>query len=211
MLRAFLLIFFVFSSLCLGQNETSNAKPTARQIDEFDRAANGDVKARMDNFLIELANNLDSEGFIINYGTPREISIRKSQLITAMKFRKYDQTRVTFVDGGFYKTVKTEFWMVPPGAEPPIPRTFVKKIDEFGGATSGDLKARIDFFFVEINNNSSQGYILNYGSPRQIAAREKLIKKAIAFRKYDSSKITFVNAGTGKTIKTELWIDAETP
>ncbi|HQU86930.1 MAG TPA: hypothetical protein PKY59_27600, partial [Pyrinomonadaceae bacterium] len=38
-----------------------------------------------------------------------------------------------------------------------------KKVDEFGKASSCDLSARVDNFFIEINNNpNSKGYIIVY-------------------------------------------------
>jgi hypothetical protein len=97
-------------------------KPKATQVDEFGKATDDDVKARVDNFYIQLNNNPNSQGYIINYGTPAEIKRRRAQIVKAINFRKYDASRVTFVDGPDTGTgVNTKFYLVPPGAENPVP------------------------------------------------------------------------------------------
>lgn len=197
----------------MAQSENpSRELPMANKIEEFETATNGYVKMLMDRFYIELNNNPAAQGFIINYGLPRDIEKRRAQILKAIQFRKYDATRITFVEGGFREKVKTEFWLVPPGADSPTPQTEAKQIDEFEKVTLGDIKARVDNFYIELSNNENfQGYIFSYGTKQQIAAREQQIKKAVAFRKYDLGKLTFINAGMEKTIKTEFWIDKKTP
>ncbi len=94
--------------------------PTA--VDEFGPAKDDDVKARVDNFYIQLNNDPNSQGYIIVYGTPKEIAARKAQINKAIKFRKYDANRIQFVDGGDQGTgVNTKFFLVPAGATPPTP------------------------------------------------------------------------------------------
>ena len=79
------------------------------------------------------------------------------------------------------------------------------KVDEFGTATADDIKARLDAFYIELNNNpSDQGVIIDYGTDKQIAQREAQIRKAIAFRKYDASRVTFVR-GQGTEVRTVFW------
>jgi hypothetical protein len=79
------------------------------------------------------------------------------------------------------------------------------KVDEFGAATADDIKARLDAFYIELNNNpSDQGVIIDYGTDKQIAQREAQIRKAIAFRKYDASRVTFVR-GQGTEVRTVFW------
>jgi len=96
--------------------------PTPNQVDEFGKATADDVKARVDNFYIQLNNNPTAQGYIINYGTPAEIKARRTQITKAISFRKYDASRVTFVDGPDTGSgVNTKFIIVPPGATPPAP------------------------------------------------------------------------------------------
>lgn len=69
-------------------------------------------------------------------------------------------------------------------------------VDEFGAMPNDDIRGRLDTFFSELSNNpSNQGYIINYGTPQQIAARERLIANHIRFRGQDPSRITIVNGG----------------
>jgi len=99
-----------------------DVKPTSREIDQFGPLSNDDVKARVQNFYTELANNPNAQGYIITYGTPAQIAARRRQVTNAITFLKLDPSRVTFVDGGDKGTgVETHFWIVPPGATPPQP------------------------------------------------------------------------------------------
>lgn len=95
-------------------------KPT--EVDTFGKLTNDEVKARVQNFYTQLANDPTAQGYIINYGTPKEIAARRKQITNAITFLKLDPSRVTFVDGGDKGTgIETHFWMVPPGANPPQP------------------------------------------------------------------------------------------
>ena len=81
-----------------------------------------DVKARVDAFYIELNNNPNASGYIINYGTDKEIARREAQIKKAIKFRKYDPSRITMVRGGNTGVgAVSKFWLVPAGAENPAP------------------------------------------------------------------------------------------
>ena len=96
--------------------------PTAQEVDTFGPLSNDDVKARVQGFYNQLANNPNAQGYIINYGTPRQIAARRRQITSAITFLNLDPARVTFVDGGDKGTgIETHFWIVPPGATPPQP------------------------------------------------------------------------------------------
>lgn len=96
--------------------------PEARKVDEFNVLQNDDVKNRVDNLYIELNNNPNSQGYIINYGTDKEIAKREKQIRDAIAFRKYDASRITMVRGGDQGTgIRTVFWIVPAGAPNPEP------------------------------------------------------------------------------------------
>lgn len=96
--------------------------PEPRMVDEFGKQVDDEVKARIDNFYIELNNNPNAQGYIVNYGTDKEIARREAQIRKAIRFRKYDESRVTMVRGGDNSEgVNTKFWVVPPGAENPAP------------------------------------------------------------------------------------------
>ncbi|MFZ1702444.1 MAG: hypothetical protein WBO10_14715 [Pyrinomonadaceae bacterium] len=81
------------------------------------------------------------------------------------------------------------------------------KIDEFEMLPVDDVRARIDAFMIELQNDSThQGYIINYGTVAQVAAREKVIKEQLAARKFPLGRLIFVNGGVERSIRTRLWI-----
>lgn len=97
-------------------------KPIARIVDEFGDIQNDDVRARVDNFYVELNNDPAAKGFIINYGTPAQIRKRRALIENHIRFRKLDASRVTFVDGpDDGGGIRTRFWLVPDGADDPTP------------------------------------------------------------------------------------------
>ena len=205
MFRILFLLLILMSSFVFAQTDEN---PQAVKIDEFERATNGYVKMKMDNFYVELSNNPSAQGYIINFGTAREIAIRERQIRNAILFRKFDSSRITIVNGGFRPIVKSEFWVVPAGAENPNIESGSKKVDEFGIVPDGFFKASINSLIIELNDNpNSKGYIVNYGTAKQILAREKQIKQRILFLKTDISRISFIKSVMGTKIKTEFWLD----
>lgn len=204
MIRILFLLLILLSSAAFAQTEE---KPKATKLDEFEKATNGYVKMKMDYFYVELNNNPAAQGYIINYGTDREIATREKQIRVSIQWRKFDATRITFVRGGFREEVKSEFWLVPPGAENPQPDSTAQKFDEFGRIPNGDLKARLDNFYVELGNKpDSEGYVLIFGSTQTVPREEKRIRDYLKVRKFDPAKITFKNGGFDKNGKTEFWL-----
>jgi hypothetical protein len=103
-------------------NETAGVAPLpqAKLVDEFGPQKDDEVKARVDNFYIELNNDPNAKGYVVNYGNAKQIAARKAQIMKAVNFRKYDANRLVFVDGGDTGAgVNTKFWLVPAGAKPP--------------------------------------------------------------------------------------------
>jgi hypothetical protein len=82
------------------------------------------VKAFVDNYIIELNADQNATGYIINYGTPAEITRRERDIRAAFAFRGESAllNRVTFVRGGNTgEGIITRYWIVPAGAEIPQP------------------------------------------------------------------------------------------
>jgi len=99
-------------------------KPRPRLFDEFGKLPDDEVKARIQNLYIELGNNPGAQGYIINYGTDKEITARERQIRKAIDFLKQDPSRITLVRGGANPNgagVWTKVWIVPPGADNPTP------------------------------------------------------------------------------------------
>ena len=204
MIRLLFLLLIVMSSAAFAQTQEA---PKPVKFDEFETATNGYVKMKMDYVYVELNNNPASQGYIINYGTDREIAIRRKQISVSIAWRKFDGTRITIVEGGFRDGVKSEIWIVPPGADNPQPSSNAEKFDEFGKIPDGELKARMSQLYTSLANDQKlKGYILIYGSPKVIASEKARIKNIIGNFKLDSSRVIFKDAGFDTAVKTEFWL-----
>ncbi len=96
--------------------------PTIDLIDEFGPAVPDDIKIRVDNFYTQLNNNPTARGYIINYGTAAEIRRRRADIDAAIRFRGFDRSRITYIDGPNMGTgINTKFYLVPAGADEPQP------------------------------------------------------------------------------------------
>jgi hypothetical protein len=97
-------------------------RPEARLINEFGNIPADQVRAQLDIFFQELQNNPQAQGYIINYGTDREINARERLIRNHIAFRQFDANRITMVRGGDQGTgINTRLYLVPPGADNPIP------------------------------------------------------------------------------------------
>lgn len=104
--------------------------PSPRKFDEFESLAFDDDKARLDAFSIELQNSPDSQGYIIMYqGTDKEsVRSRKVDVISKrtldylVKARGIDPRRIVITNWGTRPKTTYELWIIPPGAQPPVPQ-----------------------------------------------------------------------------------------
>ena len=100
------------------------ARPESRKIDEYGNIRFNDVKARLDNFAIELQNDPNAQGYIIAYGgrrgrageAQRRADRAKDYLVNT---RGISADRIVTVDGGFREDLTVELWLVPSGATAP--------------------------------------------------------------------------------------------
>lgn len=122
--RVLFLILIVMSSIGFAQTEENTEMPQAPQavkVVEFGKVTNGYIKMQLDYFFTELSNNPSAQGYIINFGTKREIARVEKVIRYQVKVRNFDLTRITFVSGGAAENSQTQFWLVPVGAENPAP------------------------------------------------------------------------------------------
>lgn len=89
-------------------------------FDEFGRTGNGDVKVRLEMFSVELENNPDATGYIVNYGSTKDIEIREKLIRNHFSVRSMPLDRIVFVNGGIEKEIRTRLWIVPAGADSSI-------------------------------------------------------------------------------------------
>ena len=99
------------------------SRPTPQLIDEFGRLPNDDIRGRLDTFFADLSNNPGQQGYIINYGTPAQITARERLIRNHITFRSFDPSRITIVNGGASPSGEptTRLYRVPPGADNPTP------------------------------------------------------------------------------------------
>ncbi len=104
--------------------------PKNYKFDEFDSLAFDDDKARLDAFAIELQNHPDSQGYIILYQGTDKLSKRernadkigKRTLDYLVKVRGVDPRRIVITNWGTRPKTRYEMWIIPPGAQPPVPQ-----------------------------------------------------------------------------------------
>ncbi len=113
-----------FGGLCDACGEMSasgsgivGGTPDPRLIDDFGRAQNNDVRARIDQLFIELQNDPSATGYILNYGPARAVAARERLIRNHIRLRGYDASRITLVNRGVASEIKTRLWVVPAGAD----------------------------------------------------------------------------------------------
>jgi hypothetical protein len=164
---------------------------TAKKFDEFGDIQISDLKARLDNYAIQLQAEPHSKGFLLVYRSRRDLpglSYRYAERMEdyLINSRGLEKERVVAVDGGEANCLWQELWIVPLGAAP-IPRSdayqrnFVdtesaRKFDEFTwgyddvapGVYSGQLEAYVTSLQAEPRARAYliayTGYYINHGS-----------------------------------------------
>lgn len=90
---------------------------------EFGSLTNSALRKRLDSLFAELRNELTSQGYIILYGSTREITACERLIVDNIRLRRFPRDRITIVKGGVLPggKVLTKVYRVPPGAENPTP------------------------------------------------------------------------------------------
>ena len=118
-----LLILFVFSQVCFGQE-----KPKAELIDKFSQIPADELFARIDVFMLEILKDNSSQGYVVIY--PALDSVKKDfrterryeSLINKLLYhRKFYKSRISITRSEEKQAVEFELWKVPIKAE----KTFV--------------------------------------------------------------------------------------
>lgn len=141
-MRKIFIIFAILLAVSLhsyaqnvSQTDNSDDKPIsikAEKVDEFGGIGNCDLSARLDNFFITLQNNSALKGVVITYQRttvlPAYYEASTFNLYqNYISYRRFDPSRIEFIDGGFRIERTTELWIVPPGAEMPKPTQTIPK------------------------------------------------------------------------------------
>ena len=112
------------SSVAFPQNADDSSvdkAPKTKMLIEFGKVSNGEFKSIIDKLFIELQSNPTAQGYILIYGMSKQVAARERLLRNQIVFRSQDGSRITFVRGKAERIIRTQFWIVPDGAESPTP------------------------------------------------------------------------------------------
>jgi hypothetical protein len=125
----------VYGATCQQRNSVQTAvdvvkRPEPFRFDMFESKAFDDDKARFDNYAIQVQSIPDSQAYIIMYqGTDRESvtqrdvdKLSKRALDYLVNARGIDPRRLQITKWGTKDKTTYELWIVPPGAQPPVPQ-----------------------------------------------------------------------------------------
>jgi hypothetical protein len=120
------------------------AKPAADLKDDFGAVGCGDLQARLDSFIAQLNNEPAAQGFIVLYpqgAKRRPVYQRMQEILSHLKARKFDHSRIWMIEGAARPQASTQFWLVPPGAD--IPKTMPEDEQSLSDSPAGtdSLKA----------------------------------------------------------------------
>lgn len=118
------LLLTLFCAATVAQQQQTNEQ-TARIIDSFGEIQISDLKARLDNFAIELQNTPPSKGFIVVYAAKNKFPgwpLRRANLSLdyLVSTRGLDAARLSVFNGGLRDETTFELWAVNAGAELPV-------------------------------------------------------------------------------------------
>jgi hypothetical protein len=127
-------------------------------IDEFGSVSCEDYLSRMDSAIIQAANNPDAQIYVLVYegkvsryvkdrrGKWRirvsnpEVGLAKAKIRSMRKYldvRGYGERNFVFVSGGYRENFTVEMWLVPEGAEQPIPKPALTRMKYRKGKPDG--------------------------------------------------------------------------
>ena len=140
LLAGVLLLVLSFSGVAqeTPENAEPEKAPETTLLDEFGLVGDCEFSARVDALFIKLGNEPKSKAYIIIYRGSEDLPSRQTEgffrrRINAfrnyMGYKKYDESRVVLIDGGFRQrdTSLNELWVVPEGGTIPKPTETVEK------------------------------------------------------------------------------------
>ena len=99
-------------------------------FDSFSSYYQSQMRAIMDGFLIEIQNHPELKGYIISYGErkrPQSLAAGVKFFKDHIKFRRFDSTRISIVEGGYRDNIAAELYLMPPDGETPVSKPTVNK------------------------------------------------------------------------------------
>lgn len=122
----------VYGSTCMQKNEVETNVdeqiiPKPYQCDIFESKSRDDDKARFDNCVLRLQETPNSQIYVILYqgttkGSLNVDRLSKQTLDYFVKTRGVDPRQIVITKWGSRPRTTVEVWIVPPGAQPPVPQ-----------------------------------------------------------------------------------------
>ena len=172
--------------LCCAPAHAQEPTAQARKFDEFPDIQLSDLKARLDNFVIELQNNPAARGFIMIYRSRRDLPGLNSRVAQTIKYylvytRGFPAERIVTIDGGESNAgLVQELWVVPQGTAP-VPRA-----DAYQRAfidTESNRKFDEFYYFLpeDVSEADDPDYVSQKGSLESYAAALRQQPRAQAY------------------------------
>jgi len=127
-----LFLILIFSSIAFGQTAISNNQPSTTESQKESKniipviecdlpgiTKPNDLEKRVNAFYTALTNDPKARGFIINYGTDKEIKRRISRIKQHIKLHRFDLKRAAFIRGSNKAGIATRFFVLAEGEELP--------------------------------------------------------------------------------------------
>lgn len=99
------------------------SKPTATLFAELGVSKKAAITETVQRWKEQLCRDNSSRGYLISYGDSGAIKSRRSVILSSLQRSDcgHDGPRITFVDSITEGSIRTTFWIVPPGALNPNP------------------------------------------------------------------------------------------
>jgi hypothetical protein len=211
MFRVLFLSLILIGSVAIVHAEKVNPIPAPTSfipLDTIRTASDKDIIARFEGLKNELSKDPTARGYIINYGTKSQIQKRERQVRKALVFHKIDPKMVLIASAGSRGYLETIIYLIPASAEVPQPVQSAVKFDEFDKISASQVKKRTENFYKKLIDESVYiGYIINYGSNKEIVSTERIMSSVIGKGcDFDCPRLTIIRGRNLKNQRSVLWI-----
>jgi hypothetical protein len=188
----------------------------AVKFSEFGELSRALWEKELDRFAEAGKAYVSAQLYVIVYaqaGSPRtSVDSIEKQYKEFLEKRVDESVSVYAYPGGYRKQLTTELWVVSKHDDQSpksTPDELFKpeKFDEVGEVSDEEFLKVFEAFTKKSSSEPRfQGYIVNYGTPEEIARREKLIVESVNFGPHhDRSRLTLVNGGSRSSPLTAFW------
>jgi hypothetical protein len=219
-----LTVFPVCAQLCPAQTEKP---PKAVLVDKFLEQPFGSTIARIDNFVVHLSYNPNSDGYVVIYPEKNSIkqSFRREKRYKEIIINRFyqvsglDEKRFLIVRGEEKEEMEIELWEVPTGAEKPfsvleiwqekprnLSKAFIFGSEDIEEAYPDFAPRRFAKLLNENPNLRAHIVIFNKSKKEQRAEMQNWLKLFTEDYKLPSRRLKFFFAKNNGRPDVEFWI-----